>query len=306
MSSATVLVVEDDPDIQRLVRLLLERAGYAVRGASDGHEALRVLFSQRPDLVLLDIGLPGLDGWQVLERVRELSDVPVVMLTAQGDELDKVRGLRAGVDDFSTSMRSSTRACRRSAPRAIAAADSCCSVLSGPLAGSSSSSLKPRMSVSGVRSSCAATVRKRSCMRARASAPRPPRVRGRARVQLELDPGDEILQPAQPRWVGWVRLGVEHAQPPERVTVGGADDDPAVEAQPVLGGDERVGGEAYVRRRVGHHERRAVDQLVRAERVRARDLAADRPEARLRPVAVGVDQRDQGHRHAAEPARRRA
>ncbi len=102
MSSATVLVVEDDPDIQRLVRLLLERAGYAVRGASDGHEALRVLFSQRPDLVLLDIGLPGLDGWQVLERVRELSDVPVVMLTAQGDELDKVRGLRAGADDFVT------------------------------------------------------------------------------------------------------------------------------------------------------------------------------------------------------------
>jgi DNA-binding response OmpR family regulator len=97
-----VLVVEDDMDIQRLVRLLLERAGYAVRGAGDGNEALRVLFSERPDLIVLDIGLPGMDGWQVLERVRDLSDVPVLMLTAQGDELDKVRGLRAGADDFVT------------------------------------------------------------------------------------------------------------------------------------------------------------------------------------------------------------
>ena len=73
-----------------------------MRGAGDGHEALRVLFSERPDLVVLDIGLPGMDGWQVLERVRDLSDVPVLMLTAQGDELDKVRGLGAGADDFVT------------------------------------------------------------------------------------------------------------------------------------------------------------------------------------------------------------
>lgn len=100
--ASTVLVVEDDTDIQRLVRILLERAGYAVRGAGDGHEALRLLFSERPDLVMLDIGLPGLDGWQVLERVRDVSDVPVLVLTAQGDELDKVRGLRAGADDFVT------------------------------------------------------------------------------------------------------------------------------------------------------------------------------------------------------------
>ena len=100
--AATVLLVEDDLDIQRLVRILLERAGYAVRGATDGNEALRLVFNVRPDLILLDIGLPGMDGWQVLERVRDLSDVPVVMLTAQGDELDKVRGLRAGADDFVT------------------------------------------------------------------------------------------------------------------------------------------------------------------------------------------------------------
>ena len=86
VTSGTVLVVEDDTDIQRLVRLLLERAGFAVRGAASGHDALRILFSEQPDLVMLDIGLPGMDGWQVLERVRDLSDVPVLMLTAQGDE----------------------------------------------------------------------------------------------------------------------------------------------------------------------------------------------------------------------------
>lgn len=102
MASATVLVVEDDEMIRKLVTILLERAGHRVRGAGDGHEALRVLFADRPDLVVLDIGLPGLDGWQVLERVRELSDVPVLMLTASGGELDKVRGLRAGADDFVT------------------------------------------------------------------------------------------------------------------------------------------------------------------------------------------------------------
>ncbi len=102
MAASTVLIVEDDDDVRRLVTRLLERAGHDVRGCANGHDALRVLFSERPDVVVLDIGLPGLDGWQVLDRVRELSDVPVLMLTAQGDELDKVRGLRAGADDFVT------------------------------------------------------------------------------------------------------------------------------------------------------------------------------------------------------------
>ena len=97
-----MLVVEDDADIRRLVAILLERAGYRVRGCGDGHQALRIVFDNRPELVLLDIGLPGLDGWQVLARIRELSDVPIIMLTAFGDELDKVRGLKAGADDFVT------------------------------------------------------------------------------------------------------------------------------------------------------------------------------------------------------------
>jgi DNA-binding response OmpR family regulator len=96
----SVLVVDDEADIRELIRVLLERGGYQVIEASDGEEALRRFFDERPDLVLLDVSMPGLDGWGTLERIRELSDVPVVMLTARAAELDKVRGLRAGADDY--------------------------------------------------------------------------------------------------------------------------------------------------------------------------------------------------------------
>ena len=98
----TVLVVEDESDLRSLVRRLLERTGFEVREAATGREALRMLFDEVPDLVVLDVGLPELDGWAVLERVREVSDVPVLMLTAQGGELQKVRGLRSGADDYMT------------------------------------------------------------------------------------------------------------------------------------------------------------------------------------------------------------
>jgi DNA-binding response OmpR family regulator len=97
-----VLVVDDDSDIRGLVSELLERSGYDVREAPDGNEGLRVFYAEQPDLVILDVSMPGLDGWGVLERIRELSDVPVVMLTARAEELDKVRGLRAGADDYVT------------------------------------------------------------------------------------------------------------------------------------------------------------------------------------------------------------
>jgi DNA-binding response OmpR family regulator len=97
-----VLVVDDDADIRGLVRELLERSGYDVLEAPDGNEGLRVFYAEQPDLVILDVSMPGLDGWGVLERIRELSDVPVVMLTARAEELDKVRGLRAGADDYVT------------------------------------------------------------------------------------------------------------------------------------------------------------------------------------------------------------
>ena len=99
---ATILVVEDDPDVRRLVMSLLRRAGAQGVEAEDGLGALRAFFQARPDLVILDIDLPEMDGWQVLQRLREISSVPVLMLTAQGAEPDKVRGLSGGADDYVT------------------------------------------------------------------------------------------------------------------------------------------------------------------------------------------------------------
>jgi DNA-binding response OmpR family regulator len=102
MRMAEVLVVEDEEDVRRLVRVLLERAGHGVREASNGIEALRMLQSSTPDLVVLDVTMPELDGWQTLERIRDLTEVPVLMLTARAGELDKVRGLKGGADDYVT------------------------------------------------------------------------------------------------------------------------------------------------------------------------------------------------------------
>ena len=98
----SVLVVDDDGDVRALVVELLTRSGYDVSEAPNGREALKLLFEQRPDLVLLDISMPELDGWATLDRIRELSDVPVLMLSALGAELEKVRALRAGADDYVT------------------------------------------------------------------------------------------------------------------------------------------------------------------------------------------------------------
>jgi DNA-binding response OmpR family regulator len=100
MSVPRILVADDDEDTRQLLRTLLERTGATVRDAADGREALREFHSWRPELVLLDVSMPELDGWQVLERIREMSDVPVLMLTARADELERVRGLRAGADDY--------------------------------------------------------------------------------------------------------------------------------------------------------------------------------------------------------------
>jgi DNA-binding response OmpR family regulator len=102
MNERRILVVDDDADIRGLVRELLERRGFVVAEASDGKQALQEMYEGRPDLVLLDVSMPGLDGWTTLERIRELSDVPVVMLTARSEELEKTRGLRAGADDYVT------------------------------------------------------------------------------------------------------------------------------------------------------------------------------------------------------------
>jgi DNA-binding response OmpR family regulator len=97
-----ILVVDDDTDIRGLVLELLPRAGHDVVEAPDGNDGLKRFYAEKPDLVILDVQMPGLDGWGVLERIRELSEVPVIMLTARAEELDKVRGLRAGADDYVT------------------------------------------------------------------------------------------------------------------------------------------------------------------------------------------------------------
>jgi DNA-binding response OmpR family regulator len=102
MSRARILAVDDEADIRELLRELLGRAGYDVDVADDGRAALRALFAARPDLVILDVNMPGLDGWQTLERIRDVSDVPVLMLTARTGELEKVRGLTRGADDYVT------------------------------------------------------------------------------------------------------------------------------------------------------------------------------------------------------------
>lgn len=100
MTSAAVLTIEDDADIRLLLRTVLGREGYAVTEAHTGREGLRTFHETRPDVVILDIGLPDLDGWQVLERIRDMSDAPVLVLTARSSEADKVRGLNAGADDY--------------------------------------------------------------------------------------------------------------------------------------------------------------------------------------------------------------
>jgi DNA-binding response OmpR family regulator len=97
-----VLVIEDDPDMRQLLRLLFGRAQFAVVESGNGVDGLRAFYASRPDLVLLDVSLPRMDGWTTLERIREVSDVPVVMLSAHALELERVRGLRAGADDYVT------------------------------------------------------------------------------------------------------------------------------------------------------------------------------------------------------------
>jgi DNA-binding response OmpR family regulator len=98
----SVLAIEDDADIRQLLRALLGREGYLVTEAATGRDGLRAFHESRPDLVILDVGLPDLDGWQVLERIRDMSDAPVLVLTARSSERDKVRGLNSGADDYLT------------------------------------------------------------------------------------------------------------------------------------------------------------------------------------------------------------
>lgn len=100
MENRHILVVEDEKRLQDVVRIYLEREGYRVSQAYDGEDALRLLGKEKIDLVLLDVMLPHIDGWQVCERIREDSDVPIIMVTARTQEYDKIKGFDLGVDDY--------------------------------------------------------------------------------------------------------------------------------------------------------------------------------------------------------------
>jgi two-component system, OmpR family, alkaline phosphatase synthesis response regulator PhoP len=96
----TILVVEDEPDIARLVRDYLEHAGFAVLVAGDGETALHQVRAETPDLMVLDLGLPKLDGLDVTRSVRSFSALPIIVLTARADESDRIVGLELGADDY--------------------------------------------------------------------------------------------------------------------------------------------------------------------------------------------------------------
>jgi DNA-binding response OmpR family regulator len=97
-----VQIVDDEPAILRLLRATLQANGYAVVTASRGEDALDLLDSERPDLMVLDLMMPGMDGFETLRRIRAKSQLPVIMLTARGGDADKLKGLQSGADDYVT------------------------------------------------------------------------------------------------------------------------------------------------------------------------------------------------------------
>ena len=102
MPNEKILVVDDDSNICELIRLYLEKEGYTVKIVNDGVSAVNAFKQENPDLMLLDIMLPKLDGWQVCREIRKFSDKPIIMLTAKGETFDKVLGLELGADDYMT------------------------------------------------------------------------------------------------------------------------------------------------------------------------------------------------------------
>ena len=125
----TVLVVDDEPEIVRLVRDYLEHGGFTVLAAADGVQALRAVRTAPPDLVILDLGLPGMDGLDVLRSLRREGALPVILLTARGEESDKLVGLELGADDYLTKpfspkeLVARVRAVLRRAEAAVAAVE---------------------------------------------------------------------------------------------------------------------------------------------------------------------------------------
>jgi two-component system response regulator VicR len=100
--SKTILVVDDDPTIRDVLERYLQREGFAVLTAADGHTALQKAGSEKPDLVVLDLMLPHVDGWEICRHLRAESTVPVLMLTARGEEYERILGLGLGADDYVT------------------------------------------------------------------------------------------------------------------------------------------------------------------------------------------------------------
>jgi len=98
----TILVVDDDPNIAQLVKLYLEKEGYAVKTCARGDDAVNEFHKDGADLILLDVMLPGIDGWEVCRQIRRTSKTPIIMLTAKDDTFDKVLGLELGADDYVT------------------------------------------------------------------------------------------------------------------------------------------------------------------------------------------------------------
>lgn len=102
MRKESVLIVDDDPLIVRLVRMHLDKQGYRVLTTAAGEEGLEIVATELPNLVILDLMLPKLDGYEVCRRIREFSLVPIIMLTAKGEQVDKLRGFEMGADDYLT------------------------------------------------------------------------------------------------------------------------------------------------------------------------------------------------------------
>ena len=100
MPMLKILLVDDDPNIRQLVNLYLQKEGFEVMMADRGDEALKMFKASPPNLILLDIMLPGMDGWQVCREVRKISNIPIIMLTAKDEIFDKVLGLELGADDY--------------------------------------------------------------------------------------------------------------------------------------------------------------------------------------------------------------
>jgi two-component system, OmpR family, response regulator len=100
MNMTQILIVDDDPHIRELLRLLLQNEGFEIREASDGVEALALLESAKADLVILDIMMPNMDGWTLCRELREHYDLPLLMLTAKGETMQKIKGFELGTDDY--------------------------------------------------------------------------------------------------------------------------------------------------------------------------------------------------------------